>query len=130
MCSRVRTPSDSAQQVLQRLAGLGERVARAQSLRPVLDDVRELSGRQSQALIQRHPLDLLALARALDEASQHQRAEERDVTAFVGLGQALPALPLGTVHGVADITIPFTGDEDRHSAGSYAKIRAIRRYRI
>ena len=95
MCSSVRVPSRRPRSISSERPGLGERLLEAEPLAPVLQHVGEVALGQAQPLVQRDPLDLLALPGAVDDPRDGQLAEDRDVAAVMPLGQPPDGPALG-----------------------------------
>jgi hypothetical protein len=100
-----------AQNIQQRSGRLGKNTFETEALRPVLQDVGELAGRQSQQSIQRHPLDPLTFARAVDNAADGQGAKDGAVGAGVGHGQTLAGRTSGGDDLFAAVAVAGSSDK-------------------
>ena len=92
------------------MAGLGERLLQAEPLEPVLQDVGELPLGQAQSLVQRHPLDLLALPAAVDEPLEAVLAEDRHVAAVAWFLQTAERATVVRFDGFTHVTVPAARD--------------------
>ena len=74
---------------------LSKRLLHAQRLIPVLQHIGADAFGQLQAIVERHELDLLSFATAVDHARKHERAEDRLIDAAMFLFQPLQAAAVG-----------------------------------
>ena len=94
-----------AQQVVQRLDRFRKGTLDAEPLGPLLQDVGKLPLGQAQGGVEGDGLDLLALARAVDETVNVQQAEDGPIGAGMGLGETFAGSGRGVGGPVADITV-------------------------
>ena len=81
--SSVRLPRCSPRRVSSEWAASANDSFRAKPLRPVFEDVREAVLGQTELLVERSSLDLLALPSPVDDTGDGELTEDRDVAAVV-----------------------------------------------
>jgi hypothetical protein len=112
ICSSVREPSFSlTEEVRKGLAGTVEGVVETESLREVFDDVGEVAFGQTEPLVERGALDLLALASGVDGPLDQDLTEEGEVAFGVGLGELLEGATVGGLDGRAAVAVALLLDE-------------------